>query len=194
MATEPAVVYRTTDPGILAAWDTEAARRDDLYREAVKFAGLVDDKHRNLVGVAHETFTGLTHQADWPVPTGWKVGARAHAHGIVPDKRLKAGQHAAAVLERLSPGNPRDVLYRTGVGLPTSFFGILDGGMRYIQPGVMRTNDALYTTWAVAPPGAVDTAKWHTVPLSAYYTAREQLIQERQQAATTGAVTDTVNA
>lgn len=188
MGLEPAAVYRTTNPKILAAWDTEITRRAGLYAQALEFTATVDpDRDRDFIGLNGETLVGLSHRADWPLPAGWKaVTVRGPLH-IAPNGRTKAGKAAAAALTRLSPGNPVIVINHPDYGLPGAFF---DARSRFVEPGVLRTDDALYTAWITDPADSaaaawtgahIDTDRWEKIPLSAYYTAREEHVAQAGQ-------------
>lgn len=174
MSLEPAVVYRTNDPAIVAAWDAELARRDALRTEARAYIASVDpDRRRTAVGNRGEfVILGLSHQQDWPTPAGW-TAKRSPLWHVVPNRRTKAGKEAAAALRHFSPGDPRAVLYADGTGMPSPDFTYLDGAMRYVEPGVQNLGDWLYVTWAAEPTGPVDATRWETVSLSMYYAARE---------------------
>ncbi|QYB01440.1 hypothetical protein I1A62_29850 [Rhodococcus sp. USK10] len=181
----PVEVYRTDDPDVLAAIETQKAAYDEWRSRIHQFAESITGTSDIWVGrfLDLEFCTGLQIAAAAPVPEGWRRKTK-ESESLVPDRRTKLGNEFdrqfaklrnAPSLRRMS-GMPTEVdgLYnpKTGAGT-THTFGIdYPGESGYVE-----------VTWGIEVPPEKVGPQWQKVPLSQWHAERE--------AAETKFVTDT---
>lgn len=176
MTADP-IVYRSTDPAVLAAVEAAWQAIGDYakqIRATLDGLGLGEYKHWSADGGWHPgEFRGIDIPQDQFPPDGWRM----KGDFAVPDKRKAAGKRAwKALSEVRHPGDPRRAL----IGMPPDL--LTPGG--YQSCGLRRINSAIYATWRNCDPaGAVgsfsaasseiDASLWERIPLSEYYAAVE---------------------
>ncbi|MGI5155773.1 hypothetical protein [Microbispora sp. CA-102843] len=169
-------VYRSTHPGILAAWDKAHEQAEQIGRQRrqlldeLGFEGrpaLIDG--RRMVGVQHTAEHG-------PIPEGWRRDQ--HTDGaIVPDRRRATGKAIARRLDALTMPDFRRMLPG---GMPQMAWDLESGKIHW--PSFALMEGAVYVRWGCDPEKAekgdrIDPEIWERVKLSEYYTVVERTEQ-----------------
>jgi hypothetical protein len=171
------VVYRTTDPEVLAAY-RKAGDALEAYVAAVR---AVLDAHGvgsywiwADTGWSPAMFRGIVIPGGEEPPRGWRIRGEC----AVPHKSTSAGRAVDTALKAVAyPGNPRGSLK----GMPV--MALTGLGLAHPRVEFLGQDAALYVTWRTDPEcggevgrgldRSVDRTLWERIPLSVYYLARE---------------------
>lgn len=163
--------YKTTDPAALAAWDEYLT---DAEAIRAKRAELSDRFGRALManrsGFGHGTrivgFERIDTDKDGDTPHDGLLRVKKHNRTVVPNIRRKTGKDLDAELADLSSPN-LDL-----PGMPSWHLSDTERGMTSLAPALWRHDGAIYALWGTDTAPVKDN--WQTIPLSAYYAAKEQ--------------------
>lgn len=171
------VVYRSENPGVLAAWKGACAAISEYVRQTqavLDRAGLAGRSvWRSSNGWDWGKVRGIS--AEGGTPEGWRMAAGKDY--AVPDMRTSAGRKVKAALDAVPhPGEPTQRL----IGMPAD---VLAGAGRIWTPDVRVLGGAVWAEWDLdpeahetsfsSPSTAVDSSLWQRARLSEYYAARE---------------------
>jgi len=171
----PVEVYRTTDPELLAAWDSAVERKRQWNDAVAEFCEKHSGDRRfwqsNFLG--SEYFDGPLVPADDVVPVGWRRDRKRQGM-MRPNRRTPEGKEIAKAMAGLSRAPSFDAALQ---GMPSTVDGERnphEGSRRVHSCGASRTDTYLEVEWGVKVPEDQVDARWSRIPLSQWHLEKEQ--------------------
>ncbi|MFI6496840.1 hypothetical protein [Nonomuraea typhae] len=156
------VVYRSTHPEVLAAWEAKKQKMTDVYEQRRKLLDELGFEGRPAL-ITDTQIHGVQF-AGADIPAGWRADYQ-FGNAIIPNKRTKIGKQIAKRFEELHTPNPRALVGMPGTDVELG---------RWAECGLREMDGALFVTWPrPIDEKRIDLDRWERVKLSEFYATVE---------------------